>query len=223
MFGLFRNSNPSETPIQAEKLQLILDSIITKELRDSDLHKATPYSWRNTNALYKHAIEYRHLKGACGALAWGVNLGFIPIVTKKIKWFKTDKSFCLHLFDYPIEYKQSFLGKDISQGISSHWSEKEAQRTISQLWENNRKCIFNWLKQASTLEGLIDLAENQVLNKKLYSMHHPSPQYILPFLYAKAGNIELARLKFDELDLIHFNDDEELKIKAREILNRCDI
>lgn len=153
MFKLFFNQESYQTPINAEQLQQILDSIITAHLAGHAFIHTSPYSWRNDKGSFRKCIGYTKLKGESGTLTWGINLGFIPVVKKKIEWFRTDKRFLMHLSDHPAEYKRSFIGKDITKGTGSHWGEKNAIRTISALWNRNENKYLNGLPRHLPLKG----------------------------------------------------------------------
>ena len=52
--------------------------------------------------------------------------------------------------------------------------------------------IFNWFKTASSLEGLIQIAERQIETGKSYNQHSPNPKLVLAFLYCKASQKDKA-------------------------------
>lgn len=78
-------------------------------------------------------------------------------------------------------------------GVASHYSQI-AEKTITQAIEGELDNIKRFFDKASSLEGMIEIAKNQLENpaSPLSNMRFPSPAYILAFIYAKLGNIQLA-------------------------------
>lgn len=119
-----------------------------------------------------------HLKGETGTFTWGVCPDFIPTITgsNKLQLHRTDRSVIPLLFDWPNEYANSFLGGKLKNGITTHWGKKDAEHSIKELIDRYENEIFNWFKKASSLQGLIQIAEQQARTGKCYHLHHPNPR-----------------------------------------------
>lgn len=183
------------------------------------LAKATNYSWHEqTLKEIRHGFSYTQLKGASGTFMWGVNLDFLPIPNRnKIVYHKSAKKYLHHLFEWTDEYSSSFVGGQLTNGVTTHFGLKEAKKSIALLFERYEEKIIKWFDKANSIENLIDIAERQVSFGKYYDIHSPRPKYVLAFLYAKANKADEAIKVFDTLDLFYFNNNEELKeqIKAK--------
>jgi hypothetical protein len=177
----------------------------------------TNYSWHEqTLKTIRHGFSYTHLKGASGTFTWGVNFDFLPIIYRdKIEYHKTAKKYVHHLFEWTDEYAKSFIGGQLQNGVTTHFGAKEAKRSIASLFDKYQPKIIKWFDTTNTVENLIDIAERQVGFGKYYDIHSPRPNYVLAFLYSKANRIDKAIKLFDKLDLFHFDNNEETKVKVK--------
>jgi len=133
------------------------------------------------------------------------------ISSNKLNYHRTGKSVTLHLFEWTDEYMNSFSGGKLENGPTTHWGENEAKRSITRLFDQYEKKIFDWFERANSIERLIEIATRQIQEGKSYNMHSPDPQFVLAFLLAKAGQPDKAILTFEQLD--DYKDNEELKTK----------
>ena len=214
MLNLFSNN---KTIIDAKTLQELLDEILTPKLEQIGLTKATNYCWHEQNMKdIRNGFTYNQLKGAAGTFTWGVNLNFLPIIhSDKIEYHRTAKKYMHHLFEWTNEYSNSFIGGQLKNGVTTHFGIKEARKSIINLFDKYEKTIAKWFDTAKTVENLIDIAERQVSVGKYYDIHHPRPNYVLAFLYAKANQIDKAVKLFDTLDNNEFGNNEDLRIKVK--------
>jgi len=210
MFNLF---NSDKSIIDAKTLQQLLDEILTPGLEKMGLTKASNYLWHEqTLKTIRRGFSYKHLKGASGTFAWGVSIDFLPIVHgSKIKYHKTARNYVHHIFEWPDEYSSSFVGGQLRNGITTHFGVKEAKKSIEKLFDRYQPKIIKWFDTTNTVENLIDIAERQVSFGEYYNIHSPRPKYVLPFLCAKANQIDKAIELFDKLDLFYFDNNEEIK------------
>jgi hypothetical protein len=88
--------------------------------------------------------------------------------------------------------------------------------------------IKGWFEKASSVEGILKIAQEQTnnvnferANKKSYSnmygMHYPPCKYVLCFILGKAGRMDEALNLFDSLSLhdIRMGISPELRLKIR--------
>jgi hypothetical protein len=104
------------------------------------------------------------------------------------------------LFDWPKDYGEVFFGgRHYSR--ASHWGQNEFKRTLKKHFELNKAHLFDWLSQANDIDELTRIAEYQINTAKEYTIHHPSPKYVLMFLYAKADLTDKAMESLNDLNL----------------------
>ena len=197
-------------------MQTLLDEIVTPKLLKRGFDKKGNYGWRNDNNKFRRGIGYTRLKGAAGTFLWGINIDFIPIVrSNRIEYYKTCKRFLTHLSEGTDEYRNSFSGGDIKNGIASHWGLKKAERTITNLFERYEEKIFEWFDKTDSVGQLIEIALQQIAHVNFYNIHSPRPQFVLAFLYAKANDINKAINVFETLEMYQFDNSEEIKEKTK--------
>lgn len=90
--------------------------------------------------------------------------------------------------EYSEGYAKSFVGEKMvdGNGVASHYSQV-AEKTITQAIEGELNNIASFFKRANSIEGIIQIAEDQIKNPKfpIYNMKFPSQEYILSFNYAR--------------------------------------
>lgn len=182
-------------PIDKQTLRDILNKIISPRLKNYGLVWNGKYLWFDQpHDSIRFVFYYTLLKGETGTFTWGVCPDFNPTITasNKLQFHRTDKSVVPLLFDWPSEYSNSFLGGSLKNGVTTHWGGKDAERSIKDLMDRYENQIFNWFKTASSLEGLIQIAEKQIEAGKSYNQHNPNPKLVLAFLYGKASQKDKA-------------------------------
>ena len=214
----FQNNNKSI--IDYKNLQELLDEILTPKFQQIGLTKSTNFTWHEqTLKEIRLGFTYTQLKGASGTFTWGVNLDFIPTVNNnKIEYHKTVKNYLHHLFEWTDEYSNSFIGKPVTKGVTTHFGLKETKKSIMALFERNESKIFNWYEKAKSIENLIDIAEKQVNFGEYYEIHSPRAKYTLAFLYARANRINDALKLYDSFGMSYFDKNEGIKEKLRTVL-----
>ena len=189
-----RESFPSvvsmmESLISKSVRKNVLDEALSPRLSLIGLEQVSDYFWVSdfSNGIAR-VFQYLLLKGGQSTFSWGVCLDFLPLVRSgKLKYAKTRKGAVAHLYQWTKEYGSSFLGGGLEGGVCSEWGEANARRSINALLTKYEGSISDWYETASSLEGLIGLAEFQVAQEAPYSLHSPDPEYVLAFLLAKSG------------------------------------
>jgi hypothetical protein len=196
--SIFRTLS-SDSLISKEKLKSILDETFSKNLRDEGLTWDGNYLWKSqfNNGVAK-ILQYLPLKGGQGTIVWGVCLDFLPIVTSgRIEYNRTFKSIKPHLFENTDEYFDSFSGGSLKGGVISEWGENNAITSTRLVFEKYFQKVLLWYRRAETLEGLVEVASNQLSIGKAYNYRSPSPKYVLSYLLAKARRLEEAEVQFE--------------------------
>lgn len=214
MFGSLFNK---DSLIDKNQLEQLIEEIVTPRLKGWGLTNRRGYQWYNKSVdSVRQGIRYDILKGKRGTFTWGACFDFIPMpVSNGFKYFRTENNFQLQLFEWTDEYSNSFFGGPLEKGTTLHWEYNNARKTISRLLDVYEKRILSWLGNASSLEGLIDIATYQTKSGKFYDLHSPPPQYILAFLLAKNRQFDKAIEYFDSLDKHFFQGKEEIQSKLK--------
>lgn len=215
MLNFFGFNKP--TIIDKATLIQILDETISPSLEKNGLVRTGNYQWHETTLKQiRCGFSYMHLKGAAGTFSWGVNLDFVPLViNSKIVYHKSAKNYLHHLFEWPDEYANSFYGGELNGGVTTHFGAKKAKHSILRLFDQYEEKIMAWYNRNSTLEALIQTAEQQLVEGKHYKHHTPGANYTLAFLYAKTKRLDRAIELFDRLPATKFDNNLELKEKVR--------
>lgn len=205
----------SEEPIRDEALKQILDEIISPELKNFGLQWNGNYHWLGeySNCIRK-GFHYQLCKGCQGTMIWGVSLDFIPIVSgNKLVYSRTKTNIIFHVFEWPKEYGivMATGKKTYGKGIASYWGVIETRRTIKEMFDRENDKIGKWFNTASSIDGIINLAENLVYKSK--EVNHPYPNYALAFLHSKVGRInESIKLIEEEFKSNLYSDELKQKI-----------
>lgn len=199
MLNFFRNTDL----VDSRSLLQILNEIISPRLSDRGFEWNKKYLWfdQPKNSI-RHVFQYSRLKGETGTFAWGVCLDFVPIIaSNKLKYSRTDKSVTLHLFEWPDEYSNSFFNEKFEGGKTTHWGKHQTKKSIKYLFDKYEQKIMAWYDHASTIENLIEIADQQIATGKSYNIHNPSPKLVLAFLQARANQLENAKKTIEELQI----------------------
>ena len=179
----------------------ILDEILSPPLLELGLTRVRDLNWISEfEGGIAKVFRYLPLKGGQATFSWGVCFDFVPVeVNTRMKYQRNVKTASLHLFEWTKEYSSSFLGGNMAGGICSEWGEKDARKSISRLFQPYHNEVKNWYRSASTFEGAMQVARSQALSGIPYSYHWPSPDYVLSFLHARAGDLQTAEALFNTL------------------------
>lgn len=214
MFSFFKK--PPKL-VETTTLQLLLEEILTPQLAQLGLTKTGTYTWHeHTVKEIRRGFSYSLLKGGSATLTWGVCLDFLPVIAgNKLVYYKPARQYCHHLFEWPEAYSNSFVKAQNVGGTASHWGYKEARKSITRLFNNYLPVIKDWYNSANSIETLLAIAQKQVAIGIPYTLHHPSPDYVLAFLYARCQQQEKAIDLFDSLHPSAFGNNDILKEKIR--------
>lgn len=178
-----------ESLISKSARKNVLDEVLSPRLGLIGLEQVSDYIWVSDFSNGTASVfQYLLLKGGQSTFSWGVCLDFLPVVRSgKLKYAKTPKGAVSHLYQWTKEYGSYFLAGGLEGGVCSEWGEANARRSINALLNKYEGCISDWYETASSMEGLIRLAEFQVSQGSPYSLHSPDPEYVLAFLLARSG------------------------------------
>ncbi|MCD1261253.1 hypothetical protein B5M42_020850 [Paenibacillus athensensis] len=186
-------------PIVGEQLLQVLDTIISPRVSRYGLHWRGDHSWvsESNNGIRKIVHYGRFTKsGHRGYISWGIALDFVLIpIGNKLIYNRTKKTAIIHIGEWADGYLRSFRGKNMIDGVgvAAHYSQI-AEKTIAQAIDGELERITTFYDKASDLEAIIEIAKSQLENpfSPFSNMRFPSPAYILAFIYAKLGDIQLA-------------------------------
>ncbi|MCK0109005.1 hypothetical protein MWU58_06855 [Flavobacteriaceae bacterium S0825] len=217
MFNIFIKSYPD--PVNAETLKSILNNVVSPIMKEINLEWNNNYQWIGPleNGMRK-VVCYQVGKGLMGIFIWGICYEFLPMLSgKRIITHRTFKSARLQLFENSVATNDFQNDKsDIENGISTTWGKKQCEKSIKLLISKTKDDIYDWLDQASTIEGSLIISNQQILSED-YNLHWPNPKYIAAFLYAKKGHKEkgLAFLKEIQNERLNLEKDLFSKIEKR--------
>lgn len=175
------------------------DKLISPKVSKYGLKWHGSYYWvgENINGI-RNIVQYNRFtrSGNRGFISWGIALDFVMVPKgKKLTFNRTEQTAIIHIGEYSEGYAKSFVGEKMvdGNGVSSHYSQV-AEKTITQAIEGELKNIASFFKRANSIEGIIQIAEDQINNPKspIYNMKFPSQAYILSFIYARNGQMKLA-------------------------------
>lgn len=215
MFSFFK---PAPKQINTATLQQMLEEILTPQLAQLGLTKTGKYTWHeHTVKEIRRGFSYSLLKGGAATLTWGVCLDFLPVIAgNRLVYYKPARQYCHHLFEWPEAYSNNFLkAQTVVGGTASHWGDKEARKSITGLFNSQLPVMKAWFNNANCIEALLAIAQKQVTIGTPYTLHHPSPDYVLAFLYARCQQPEKAIALFDSLHPSAFGNNDILKEKIR--------
>ncbi len=134
-------------------------------------------------------------KGATYSLSWGVSLSYIPNTLKtKPVFHRTIKSSRFDLWEDSRSVAEreglSWKGPLVTRLGDEHQARRDLSRTSA--WASPRADA--WWRSASTLDGVLAIAEDQVVRKPhvIDSLHWPRPHLIVILTLARLGRIQEA-------------------------------
>lgn len=194
--------NEHPEPVSADTLRSILQEYVTPQASEIGLEWDGKNQWigPSKNGIRK-VIKHQVGKGLMGTFIWGMCYDFLPITSgKKIVLQRSFKSARPHLFKFSTTTNDFMNNKsDLANGVTSTWGEKVCRKSISKLLEKRKAEIFEWLEKGATIDGSIEIAQNQI-NQEEYTTHWPNPKYVCSFLYAQSGDKEKGMEMLIELE-----------------------
>jgi hypothetical protein len=186
-------------PITGQELLLLLDRVISPRVYSLGLKWHGDYTWisESINGIRKLVHYGRFTRsGIRGCISWGISLDFVMIPKgNKLIHNRTKKTAMIHIGEWSDGYLRSFRGEEMIDGVgvASHFSHI-AEKTLTQAIEGELNNIKAFYDNASSLDQIIEIAKNQleISESSFANMRFPSPAYILAFIYAKLGNLQLA-------------------------------
>lgn len=199
------------SPLNSERIKELLIKHVAPVAIELGLTSSTNKNqWFNQfdkNGI-KHVIQFQQSKGNEAILSYGNCFEFIPTISgsNKIVNHRTDKSTKLHLFEYAnTATKKHFFKTKQLEPISLH-NEKEFEKTLSNSILGHKEIIENWFRSNSSIIQNIETCLDQLNQKEKYSLHYPTHDYVLSFLYSKNNEQLKANKKWSEFK----NNNEEL-------------
>lgn len=141
-------------------------------------------------------------KGATYSLSWGVSLAYVPNkLMMPLSFHRTPKSARFDLWEDGRSVAEREGGDSSNALIATFCSEPEVREQLVGAWRWTRPRAHAWWQQASTLDGVLALARDQVTRRPyvLDSLHSPPPELIVILTLARLGRVseaeeELARI-----------------------------
>ncbi|MEH7130883.1 hypothetical protein V7103_22070 [Neobacillus drentensis] len=190
---------PKGELIEGERLKEILNETITPFLSPLGLQWRGDYHWvGESNNSIRKVFSYDLCKGGQGTFSWGICTDFIPLPSgSRLVNSRTFKSAKLQLFER-------------AECTTSHWEDDDIKGTIIKTLQDEIKKIECWFNRVNTIEDIRKIAYEQLKDDK-YCMHHPNQNYILAFIEAKLGNIDIGLELIEKCDSLSFNKKESIK------------
>ena len=212
--------------LKAATVKEKLDAFLTPLMNEMGLvNWDENYQWSTDFNQYgvKHIFEYVNLKGISGTFQYGNTFNFIPIINKKGKIVKNHRE--LQLFERTKGWHESFETLNrITDYRVSHWNEYFFKKSLPIIFNSEKNQIADWFKSNEDIEQNIETALKQIKTGGAYDINSPNQKKILAFLYAKNGDLNLAKstlydyyrplIKLNELFKIEF---EEMEKSINEI------
>ncbi len=205
--------------IKAETIKVNLNKFLSHQIHRLGLfHWDKSFQWSgefNQDGI-KHIIEYVPLKGVSGTFQYGNSFNFIPSVNNKGKFIANHKR--LQLIERTKGWQESLETSNTKTAYRvSHWNEYFFNKTLPLIFNSEKTQIEDWFNSNKDLEQNIQTALKQINSGGAYNLNSPSQKVILAFLYAKNGEMKLAKNTLNDyyVPLIKLRDD--FKIEYEEI------
>ena len=152
---------------------------------------------REVSTSLVHVLKLQALKGGAYVPCWGVSLGFMPHTWKpKAKFHPSIKGSRLDLFERPKPIKRSKRELWEIGSISTLHGEQYMRETLHSMWLDYEATIMDWFSNVVDFERCLEVARMQASSADCdYDTHFPSPKLVYPFLLAKLGRMDEAKIE----------------------------
>ncbi len=145
-----------------------------------------------------HLVKLQAMKGACYTARWGVSLSFMPSHwwTQSVKYHRTLNSAQFDLFEDPVPLMMSSeapMEEEAQVYVSTMHGLTYFQNQITAMWRKCSPIISDWFEDATTIHGLLSIANRQISTKGMHTIHSPRPQMVAAFLLARIGETSKAQ------------------------------
>jgi hypothetical protein len=166
---------PSE-PINPSRVQAIAHDVLSDDLHDFASSGRGVYV-RPIDGDVAHVLKLQAWKGASYSFNWGVSLAYVPTkLALPLRFHRTVKSAKLDLWEDHFTDTQDFPSQAYATAFAG---ESAARSSLDQAWRWARPRARAWWEAATTLEGVLELAELQATKDMAGKAHHvPAPQVV---------------------------------------------
>lgn len=196
LFNFFNIQNRSNMDIIiAEDLKGKLNEYLFPFLDDIGLYKWDKnYQWSgdyNINGV-KPVFQFVNLKGYSGTFQYGNVFNFIPVLSNDGKVLTKSKK--LQLYEMSKGWHASFENNKRTQEFRiSLWNYYFFNKTLKKIFTEEKESIRLWFMNNQNLEQNIQTAIIQIEKGGAYNLHSPDQKFVLAFLFAKNGEMHLAK------------------------------
>lgn len=220
LFNLLNIKNSSNLAIvKAEIVKEKLNSFLSPQMKEMGLFNWDKnYHWSSDFNEYgtKHVLEYVCTKGVSGTFQYGNFFNFIPTINEKGKVLKNHTQ--LQLFERAKGWHDSFETEEsVKEYRVSHWNEYFFDKTLPIIFNGEKVRIAEWFTSNENIEQNIETTLRQINDGGAYSINSPNQKYILAFLYAKNGDVSLAKSILHDFYKPLLNTNNEFKAEFNEI------
>jgi hypothetical protein len=172
--------------MSGSRVRALADEIIRGDLPDFERLEDGFYAKR-IDADITHVLKLLSWKGSQYSLAWGVSLAYVPDkVSLPLRFHRTLEGARLDLWqdsNSPADSKAS--PADLASGLHR---EGVARSGLAAMWRRALPLARTWWEDASTLDGILRIAEHQALAERPDEVHHhPPPQLVCGLTMARLG------------------------------------
>jgi|GEM_PF-2618874 len=200
IFNFFNIQNNSNLNIpKVDLVKKLLNEIITPFMNELGLNNWNKnYIWSsdyNSEGI-KHIFYYTYGNKLSGTFQFGNNFNFIPSIDNKIRVIINKDE--LQLFERNKHWHLSFEKKVEKEFYVSHWNEYFLRKSLKKMLDIEKNNIEKWFVQNNDLYQNIDTAINQINTGGAYDLNSPNQKFILAFLYAKIGKLDIGIKTLEE-------------------------
>jgi len=180
--------------LKAATVKNKLDEFLSSQMNEMGLVNWNKnYQWSSDFNEFgvKHVLEYISGKGISGTFQWGNVFNFIPESRNSKK--NLNNKMQLQLFERTQGWHESFETELRSEKYSvSHWNEYFFNKSLPLIFKSEKERITDWFISNKNVEQNIETALRQIRKGGAYEINSPNQKFILAFLYAKNGDLNLA-------------------------------
>lgn len=196
LFNLLNIKNNSNLEIiKAASVKEKLNAFLAPQLNELGLiHWNKNYQWSSDFNEFgiKHIVEYISLKGVSGTFQSGNSFNFIPNLNNKGKLIENHST--LQLFERAKGWHATFESDQNKTNYRVlHWNEHFFDKSLPVIFDKEKNQMVDWFKTNENIEQNIQTALKQMKAGGAYDIHSPNQKIVLAFLYAKIGELNLAK------------------------------